>query len=140
MIKTSILTDLTKEQFVAVTTLWGLTGVGNAQRGDSFDAICHTLNHGARIILIYNEEIPVGTVWLTHDFRRLYIHHMAVHPNFQNQGFGKRLMEEALAVAKQLKLQAKLEVHKDNQIAYELYKSFGFQTLDDYHTLIKRDT
>ncbi len=139
MIKISILKGLTRDQYLHVSALWELTGVGNVERGDTFEAVNQTLYYGGRVILIYDDEVPVGTVWLTHDFRRLYIHHMAVNPNFQNQGFGKILMQEALLVAKELNLQAKLEVHQDNPIAYELYKSFGFKTLEGFITMIKRD-
>lgn len=139
MIKTSVLSGITKEQYLKVSALWELTGVGNAERGDTFEAVNQTLYYGGRVILIYDEEIPVGTVWLTHDFRRLFIHHMAVHPNYRNQGFGKLLMQEALQIAKELNLQAKLEVHKDNPVASELYNSFGFKTLEGFITMIKRD-
>jgi [ribosomal protein S18]-alanine N-acetyltransferase len=139
MIKVSVLASLSPEQYVTVTALWNLAGVGNPARGDSYEAVCHTLSNGARIVIVYYEALPVGTVWLTHDFRRLYIHHMAVHPNYRNQGFGHRLMEEALEVAKELKLQAKLEVHRNNREACKLYTDFGFSPLDGYHVMIKRD-
>lgn len=139
MIKISVLKGLTKDQYLHVSALWAITGVGNSERGDTFESVNQTLYYGGRVILIYDEEIPVGTVWLTHDFRRLYIHHMAVHPNYRNQGFGKMLMQEALQVARELNLQAKLEVHEDNPVAYELYKSVGFKTLEGFITMIKRD-
>lgn len=140
MIKLSVLTALTAEQYVVVSTLWVMTGISSPQRGDSYEAICHTLANGARLVIAWWDEIPVGTVWLTHDFRRLYIHHMAVHPQYQNKGIGKHLMEEALTVAKELKLQAKLEVHCQNKAAYRLYRKYGFITLEGYHTMIRRDT
>jgi ribosomal-protein-alanine N-acetyltransferase len=139
MIKVSVLTALSPEQYVTVSALWNLAGIGNPQRGDSYEAVCHTLSHGARIILVYSDALPVGTVWLTHDFRRLYIHHMAVHPNYRKQGFGHRLMEEALEIARELQLQAKLEVHRTNPEAVKLYTDFGFSPLDGYRVMIKRE-
>jgi ribosomal-protein-alanine N-acetyltransferase len=139
MIKVSVLSALSKEQYVSICTLWEMTGVGNPARGDSYEAVCHSLSHEGKIILCCSEELPVGTAWLTHDFRRLYIHHMAVHPNYQNKGYGHRIMETALEVAKELKLQIKLEVHKTNQAASKLYQEFGFTTLDGYQVMIKRD-
>ena len=139
MIKTQILTDLTESQYHEITEIWNLTGVGNPARGDTYEAVCHTLQNGGRIILALLDDKTVGAVWLTHDFRRLYIHHMAVLPEFQHQGIGKLLLTEALKVAKELKYQAKLEVNADNINAYKLYQSFGFEPLEAYHTLIKRD-
>jgi ribosomal-protein-alanine N-acetyltransferase len=139
MIKISVLTSISQEQYEMITTLWGLTGIGNPARGDSYQSVCKTLSNGARIVMVYSDALPVGTVWLTQDFRRLYIHHMAVHPQYQKQGFGHRLMEAALEVAKELKLQAKLEVRKTNQAACKLYEEFGFSTLEGYQVMIKRD-
>jgi ribosomal-protein-alanine N-acetyltransferase len=139
MNKTVIITQLNETYYRAAVLLWELTGVGNPARGDSFQAVEKTLGNGARIILLYEDELAVGTVWLTHDYRRLYIHHMAVHPDYRNKGYGKLLMQEALVFAKELKLQAKLEVHPDNLSANKLYAQFGFEALDDYRIMIKRD-
>lgn len=139
MNKTVIVTELTDKYFQDAASLWELTAIGNPARGDDFDAVQKTLVNGARLILLYHDEQAIGTVWLTHDHRRLYIHHMAVHPEHQGNGYGKILMQEAQNIAKELNLQAKLEVHEANKNAYKLYKEFGFTTLDGYHTLIKRN-
>ncbi len=139
MIKVSVVTELTDILYKQISNLWILTGIGNPARSDTFDAVSKTLKNGGKIIIIYEDEIAVGTVWLTHDFRRLLVHHMSVHPEHQNKGYGKLLMQEAIKYAKELKLQAKLEVHKDNKAANKLYKSFGFETLDGYEVMIKRD-
>jgi len=139
MINIEILTELYESQYNEINSIWNLTGVGNPARGDTYDAVCHTLQNGGRIILAQLDDITVGAVWLTHDFRRLYIHHMAVLPEHQHQGIGKLMLTEALNVAKELKYQVKLEVNEDNIIAYNLYQSFGFEPLEAYHTLIKRD-
>jgi len=139
MIKTVIVSELNEEFYLAASDLWQLTGVGNPARADTFEAVQKTLANGAKLVLIYEDEQPVGTVWLTHDFRRLYIHHMAVHPNHQNKGHGKLLMQEALKFAKELNLQTKLEVHPDNLPANKLYAQFGFEALDGYRIMIKRD-
>jgi ribosomal protein S18 acetylase RimI-like enzyme len=137
--KTEVLSAVSEEQYNAASLLWELAGVGNPARGDTLEAVRKTLDHGGRLILLYEDAVPVGTVWLTHDYRRLYIHHMAVHPDWQQQGYGRLLLREALKIASELKLQSKLEVSEDNEAAYKLYLSMGFQPLEGYHTLIKRD-
>lgn len=139
MIKTITLTDLSQEQYQQISNIWNITGVGNPARGDTYQAVCHTLQNGGRIILAYRDDTAVGTVWLTHDFRRLYIHHMAVMPEFQKQGIGSQLLTEALKIAHELGFQAKLEVNESNITAYNLYHKFGFEPLEAYHTMIKRD-
>jgi [ribosomal protein S18]-alanine N-acetyltransferase len=139
MNKIIVLSELSPARFESITELWTITGVGNPQRGDTYDSVCHTLKHGARILIAYEDEQPVGTLWLTHDFRRLYVHHMAVHPVNQNKGIGRMLLKAALDIAAELGLQAKLEVHSDNPAACHLYESMGFKALDGYSVMIKRD-
>ena len=139
MSKAVVITELNEAYYLAASKLWELSGVGNPARGDTYEAVEQTLLNGGRLVLVYDDDNAVGTVWLTHDFRRLYIHHMAVHPEHQNKGYGKLLMQEALKLAHELKLQAKLEVHPDNLPANKLYSQFGFEALDGYRIMIRRN-
>ncbi len=125
--------------FSQIIKIWELTGVGNPARGDNLTNIKKTLLNGGKIFTLYYNDILIGTCWITHDFRRSYIHHMAIHPDYQNKGYGKLLMDKALTYCEELGLQAKLEVHKDNPIAQQLYQNFGFKLLDGYEVYIKRD-
>ncbi len=125
--------------FYQIINLWEMTGVGNPARGDDLTSINRTLTNGGKIFTLYYNADLVGTCWITHDFRRCYIHHMAVHPDFQNKGYGKILLENALNYCKKLGMQAKLEVHTNNPIAQKLYQNFGFKLLDGYEVYIKRD-
>ena len=131
--------ELTQDIYSCVMKLWKETGITNPARADSFESIQHSLENTGTLILAKEADILVGAVWVNHDFRRLYIHHMAVSLNKQNTGIGKALLREALLIAKQTGYQAKLEVHKDNPAARHLYQSMGFSDLDGYITMIKRD-
>jgi ribosomal protein S18 acetylase RimI-like enzyme len=131
--------QLAQNVYEQISDLWTITGVGNPARGDSLDVVQRTLEHGGVILVAYAEDLSIGTAWLTHDFRRLYIHHMAVHPLWQNHGIGKSLMQEAIQIAHELGFQAKLEVHQDNPAANKLYANFGFEPLTGYTAMIKRD-
>ncbi|MDP2172179.1 MAG: GNAT family N-acetyltransferase [Candidatus Cloacimonadaceae bacterium] len=129
---------LTQAVFERITHIWHETGIGNPDRADSFAAIQDNLDHGGLLLLAEIGDDVIGTIWLSHDFRRLYIHHMAVLPALQNRGVGKSLLQEALAIAKDLGYQAKLEVHKDNAAARHLYQNLGFEDLEGYITMIIR--
>jgi ribosomal protein S18 acetylase RimI-like enzyme len=98
-----------------------------------------TLEQGAIVLVARIEQIPVGTLWITHDFRRAYIHHMAVKPQYQSLGIGRKLIAEATLITRKLGLQAKLEVHRDNPAARKIYSEAGFATLEGYLTMIKRE-
>lgn len=119
--------------------LWDATGISNPARSDSLAAIAHSLEHTGTLILAHEDGELIGSIWLTHDYRRLYLHHMAVAPTLQNRGIGSKMLQEALQLATELGYQAKLEVHATNHPAMHLYKKHGFNELKGYLTCIKRD-
>jgi len=137
--KNLIIRDYQSTDFEQINILWIATDMGGAHRGDNQETIERTLQNGGKLIVLEESNKIIGTAWITNDSRRLYLHHFGILPEFQNQGLGKILVKESLNYAKELKLQIKLEVHKDNQIARELYKKAGFNYLGDYHVYIVRD-
>lgn len=131
--------QLSQELYTQIISLWEKTNITNPARADSYEAIEHSLQHtGTMIVALEGDEV-IGTLWVNHDFRRLYLHHMAVNPELQNQGIGRALLSEALRIAKSTGYQAKLEVHQDNASARHLYSSLGFKELEGYITMIKRE-
>lgn len=124
--------------FTDVSRLWMESGVGNPERGDNFEVVERSLKHGGLLLMAYQNDLAIGTLWLTHDYRRVYIHHMAVKPEHQNRGIGKALLKEAIDVANEIGYQAKLEVHIDNPAARKIYTEAGFKYLDGYLLMIKR--
>ncbi len=132
--------DLNPQLYNELIELWNQTGINNPARSDSFDAISHTLQHGGIILCCHEDGRLCGSAWLTHDYRRLYIHHMAVLPSMQNTGIGNLLLQEALSIANSLGYQAKLEVHEDNPAARHLYKKHGFRELNGYLVMINRNS
>ncbi|MCK9556594.1 MAG: GNAT family N-acetyltransferase [Candidatus Cloacimonetes bacterium] len=131
--------SLSEDIYSKIIRLWQDTGITNPARADSYEAIEHSLQNTGTIICAEEASEIVGAMWINHDFRRLYIHHMAVSPSRQNQGIGKKLLREALDIAKATGYQAKLEVHRDNPAARHLYSEMGFKDLDGYITMIKRE-
>jgi ribosomal protein S18 acetylase RimI-like enzyme len=131
--------SLSPELYAQIMQVWQATGITNPARADSLESIRHNLDNTGTMLYCTEDERVVGAAWVNHDFRRLYIHHMAVLPEYQNRGIGKALLKEALAIAKATGYQAKLEVHQDNPAARHLYSSLGFKDLDGYITMIKRE-
>ncbi len=129
---------LEPDVFAEITEIWRQTGISNPARNDSLEAVQYNLDHGGTMLLAYWDDRLVGTTWLSHDFRRLYIHHMAVLPEFQNRGIGRSLLQEAVKIADEFGYQAKLEVHRDNPAARHLYRISGFEDLEGYITMIRR--
>lgn len=125
--------------FHSIVEIWQQTGVGNPARGDDFEVVKRTLEHGGKIFSLLDEDQIIGTAWLTHDYRRVYIHHMAIEPSHQGKGLSHMLLEACVQYAHELGYQAKLEVDRQNLPARHLYEKYGFQNLGDFLVLIKRE-
>ncbi len=128
--------------FEAIIALWNLTGVGGLPRRDNIQIIEKTIELGGRLFVLQNELEAgiIGTCWLTYDGRRIYLHHLAVHPDYQGQGLGKQLIQAAIDFAKIMKTQLKLEVATSNTMAKAIYNQFGFKELASYELHLRRDT
>ena len=125
----------------AVLNVWKQTDMGGAHRGDDLQVIQNTLKAGGELFVLIDKQTQkiVGTSWITNDSRRLYLHHFGILPEYQRKGLANILMDESMKYASQLKLQIKLEVHKNNEIARNLYIKYGFKYLGDYEVFIVRD-
>jgi ribosomal protein S18 acetylase RimI-like enzyme len=136
-----LIRDFREADFPKIAELWGWLDLGSPKRGDTLDVILRSLDHGG--IFLVMEAVPsgeiIGTSWMTNDSRRIYLHHFGIAPACQRQGLGKALLQASLGRAKATGLQIKLEVHRDNQAAIALYRSFGFARLGDYDSYIIRD-
>jgi ribosomal protein S18 acetylase RimI-like enzyme len=133
--------DYKAADFEEVNNLWVATEMGGIERGDDNEVIQRTIKSGGKLIILEHNPTKelIGTSWLTHDNRRVYLHHFGIRPDYQGKGLSKILFNESLDFAKSLKMQIKLEVHKNNLKATELYKKGGFQYLGDYRVFIIRD-
>lgn len=127
--------------FEAVENIWKETNMGGAIRGDDEQVILKTIKLGGQLIIleIGDPKEIIGTSWLTQDGRRVYLHHFAIKPKYQGNGYAKKLLNSSLNFARKTGLQIKLEVHQDNKIAQNLYKNGGFKYLGDYNVFIIRN-
>jgi len=125
--------------YEGVLEIWGLTGLGGAQRGDNKEIIEHSIQMGGSLLIVELFGKVIGTSWMTFDGRRIHLHHFGIHPDHQRMGIGLMLVKESLKLVKQKGYQVKLEVHQNNHAAIELYKKVGFAYLGDYDVYIIRD-
>lgn len=128
-----------EEDIPHIIHVWEETGMGGSARGDNREVILHTLRHGGVLFVMVYEDQLIGTSWITSDGRRLYLHHFGILPAWQGRGWSKFLLNRTLSWAKECKMQIKLEVHRNNEIATLLYKKAGFTYLGDYDVYIIRD-
>jgi len=133
--------EFTQSDYPEIILLWESLDLGSAYRGDDLQVILRTIKIGGQLLLLI-EKITgsiAGTSWLTVDGRRIYMHHFGIRADYQGKGLSKILLDASLKLAKTYGMQIKLEVHKDNLKALDLYKKAGFLYLGDYQTFIIRD-
>ncbi len=128
------------QDWPAVEALWEMTGLGGAERGDTREVVERTLAMGGKMFVLEEtgSQKIVGTSWVTFDGRRLHLHHFAIHPDYQGKKLSHPLLSETLAFARKNGSQIKLEVHRDNTRAINLYTRAGFAYLGDYDVYIIR--
>ncbi|WP_320018136.1 GNAT family N-acetyltransferase [Labilibaculum manganireducens] len=128
------------DDYQHILKLWEITNLGGEERGDNAETIEVSLLHGGKFWILEDSKTRklIGSCWVTNDSRRLYLHHLGIHPEYQHQGYGRLLTETALAHAKSLNMQIKLEVHHSNKTALNIYKEQGFNILEGYEVMIKR--
>ncbi len=136
----TIIRDYREADYQDLVELWKSLNLGRPERGDNRQVIEQTLKHDGKLLVAIHKNQLIGSVWITNNGRRLYLHHMGVAEEFQGMGIGKKLLEKSLQFAETMKMQIKLEVHQTNENAAALYRKYGFEPLDGYQVLINRNT
>jgi GNAT superfamily N-acetyltransferase len=129
-----IVREYQPEDFQQVLKVWESTGIYNEERRDTAESIkrCNAL--GGKFLILEDPENRTihGTSWMTYDGRRIHLHHFAISTEMQGKGWGRTLAIESLKFAVQVGCPVKLEVHRDNRRALQLYFSLGFREFEDY--------
>lgn len=133
-----IVRDYQPGDFPQIESLWKETGVYRPERGDTPDTIIRCNAIGGKFLILENEvkHRIIGTSWLTWDGRRVLMYYFAIHPSQQGFGYGRRLAIESLEFAKKMGASMKLEVHRDNKPAIQLFRDLGFKILEGYEVYL----
>ena len=131
-----------KGDFKGIMNLWMATGLSRPERGDDEATVERSIEMGGLMLVMCDDDPAksiIGTSWMTFDGRRLHLHHFGIDPEYQGRGLAKDLLRETLRFVKEKEYQVKLEVHRSNIAAIELYRNAGFEYLGDYDVYIIRD-
>lgn len=87
---------------------------------------------GTVVISTYMDEEYIPVDWLSPNSNNLYIHRLAVHPDFQKQGYAIQLMDYAEAFAKAKKATSiRLDTFSQNPRNQKFYTTRGYQKVGD---------
>ena len=136
-----IVRDYTVDDYDKVQSVWTDTDLGGDERGDNRSTIEESIKMGGRLLLLEDSSsnIITGTSWMTFDGRRIHLHHFGILTRYQGKGLSKILLKSSFEHILNRGCQVKLEVHKSNIKALNLYKKYGFEYLGDYDVYIIRD-
>jgi ribosomal protein S18 acetylase RimI-like enzyme len=112
----------------AVVTLWKKCGLLHAPN-DPVKDIEEKMRFQPNLFLIatLNDEV-VGSVMVGYEGHRGWLNYLAVSPEHQRKGYGRILVEKAIAeLAKMGCQKLNLQIRKGNASAVEFYKRIGFK-------------
>ena len=82
-------------------------------------------------ICVNMDEVYLPVEWQTKNANNLYIHRLAVHPDFQKKGVGRILMDFAEKYAREKKfISVRLDTFSMNKRNLKFYESRGYERLE----------
>ncbi|MBC8305638.1 MAG: GNAT family N-acetyltransferase [Pelagibacterales bacterium] len=155
-IRQAIITDLDIVKKIAEACAIDMANYSIFQWNEKYpsrDVFKNDIEAGALYVLEINKKI-VGCImlsdvkddsykdvkWLTKDFKNLYVHRLAVDPDYQKKGHGRKLMDfaESFAVANNF-TSIRLDTFSLNHRNNKFYKSRGYTQLGDVFFPIQSD-
>ncbi len=117
-----------------VHDLWmGCDGVGLNNIDDSRQGIDKFLKRNPTTCFVAKRDDKViGTILAGYDGRRGYIYHLAVDPDFRNQGVGGKLVAISLKALEDIGCtKVALVVFNNNDLANDFWQKQGFEVRKD---------
>ncbi len=115
------------EDYPAITALWQRVLPDDQPHNEPSAVIAAKLQVDNMLFVAEEEGEIVGTVMAGYDGHRGWLYSVAVSPECQRQGCGRKLVEHALQALKQLGCcKVNLQVRSDNEKVVAFYRQLGF--------------
>jgi ribosomal protein S18 acetylase RimI-like enzyme len=89
---------------------------------------------GCITISTFMDAIYKPVKWLTPNADNIYIHRLAVHPNFQGKGYAQKLMEYAEDYTKKYNFESvRLDTFSQNKRNLKFYEARGYIRLEEIY-------
>jgi Predicted acetyltransferase len=123
--------------YAAIMAIWRATGF--EQEEADLDALARQLAWDSELVLVAEVDGQVvGVIVGTIDGNRAYFYRLAVHPDYQRRGIGRRLVQALEERFREKGVtQIVIMVKQDNEQAIPFYESLGYE-VQQLVTLSKR--
>lgn len=127
------------EAYRDVLTLWQqCEGIGLSDADSQENIRSYLERNPGMSFLARTQGLLIGAVLAGHDGRRGYIHHLAVHPEWQRHGLGRQLVDRCLQSLKGAGIQkCHLFIFNDNTGGIAFWKSVGWEQRMDISVISK---
>jgi len=89
---------------------------------------------GTIVISTYMDKEYIPVKWLTQNEKNIYIHRLAIHPNFQGSGYAQQLMDFAEKYAIENHYSSiRLDTFSQNKRNQKFYELRGYKRLGDIY-------
>ena len=115
-----------------VIELWRKAGISVGST-DTKEELERMLQRNPDLFLIGKiDDNIISVVMGGFDGRRGYVHHLAVDPEYQKKGYGKKIMQELVKRFLELRVhKVHLFIEKYNKDTISFYKNLGWDIRDD---------
>ena len=122
----------TMESYKTVVNLWKKSGI-HVGSSDTKEQLEKMLQRNPNLFLIgMVDDRIIGVVMGGFDGRRGYVHHLAIDPDYQRKGYGKKLMRDLLNEFREMGVhKIHLFIEKYNEDVVEFYENKGWEIRDD---------
>ncbi|MEJ2248376.1 MAG: GNAT family N-acetyltransferase [Candidatus Lokiarchaeota archaeon] len=120
------------EDYSVVLKIWKETSI-TITSSESKEEVERMLLRNPNLCLIGKlEDKIIAVVFGGFDGRRGYVHHLAVIPEYQGKGYGRKIMEELVKRFRDMKVhKLHLFVEKRNQDVINFYENLGWEVRND---------
>ncbi|MFW9779313.1 MAG: GNAT family N-acetyltransferase [Candidatus Heimdallarchaeota archaeon] len=88
----------------------------------------------SKISIIQDDDNDIGCLFIFEDSQRIFLEVIEIAPEYQNQGIGRRLIQDLILRGRGSGKNVELQVLKVNHRAQKLYAALGFQLAGESKT------